>query len=79
MLISSGSMNTSGMFTRIDLSGTDDRRIPVDLTVLVTSLLGACNAETCPQMKADEWQYLCTAHGNEGAEECSAIDYILHT
>jgi hypothetical protein len=30
-------------------------------------------------MKAGEWQYLCTAHGNEGAEECSAIDYILHT
>jgi len=61
---------------RIGLIG---RRLPVDLTVLVTSLLGTCTAETCPKMKAEEWQYLCTAHGNEGAEECSAIDYILHT
>ncbi|WVQ98044.1 hypothetical protein IAU59_005166 [Kwoniella sp. CBS 9459] len=54
------------------------RRIPIDLTPLVTALLPICNPTTCPEMKADEWLYLCSAHGG-GAEQCSAIDYILHT
>lgn len=30
-------------------------------------------------MKADEWLYLCVAHGGNAIEECCAIDYILHT
>lgn len=30
-------------------------------------------------MKANEWQYLCVAHGGEGTDKCCAIDYILHT
>ncbi|KAK8847403.1 hypothetical protein IAR55_005261 [Kwoniella newhampshirensis] len=55
------------------------RRIPIDLTPLLTSLLPICTRETCPQMKADEWLYLCVAHGGGGTEECCAIDYILHT
>lgn len=55
------------------------RRLPIDLTALTTSLLDTCTPQSCPQMKADEWQYLCVAHGSEGAEECTAIDYILHT
>ena len=39
-----------------------------------------CNRQTCPEMKAGEWLYLCVAHGNDGAmEQCCAIDYILHT
>lgn len=59
--------------------GLTIRRIPIDLTPLVVLLLQICTAETCPKMKADEWQYLCVAHGREGAEECSAIDYIIHT
>ncbi|OCF45900.1 hypothetical protein I317_00388 [Kwoniella heveanensis CBS 569] len=54
------------------------RRIPIDLTPLVTALLPICNPTTCPEMKAGEWLYLCSAHGG-GAEQCSAIDYILHT
>ncbi|WVW78463.1 hypothetical protein I302_100417 [Kwoniella bestiolae CBS 10118] len=54
------------------------RRIPIDLTPLITALLPICNRETCPEMKAHEWLYLCSAHGG-GAESCSAIDYILHT
>ncbi|WVF69818.1 hypothetical protein IAT40_004597 [Kwoniella sp. CBS 6097] len=54
------------------------RRIPIDLTPLVIALLPICNPTTCPEMKADEWLYLCSAHGG-GAEQCSAIDYILHT
>ncbi|WWC59449.1 uncharacterized protein I303_102005 [Kwoniella dejecticola CBS 10117] len=54
------------------------RRIPIDLTPLLTALLPICNRETCPDMKAHEWLYLCSAHGG-GAESCSAIDYILHT
>ncbi|WWC67934.1 uncharacterized protein I206_101853 [Kwoniella pini CBS 10737] len=54
------------------------RRIPIDLTPLLTALLPICTRETCPDMKAHEWLYLCSAHGG-GAESCSAIDYILHT
>ncbi|ORX38815.1 Mob1/phocein [Kockovaella imperatae] len=54
------------------------RRIPIDLTPLITSLLSICTRETCPEMKANEWQYLCIAHDGK-TEECCAIDYILHT
>ena len=56
-----------------------DRRIPVDLAPLVSQLLTICSRDTCPRMKADEWLYLCVAHGSGGTEECCAIDYILHT
>ncbi|KAK4686652.1 hypothetical protein P7C73_g3471, partial [Tremellales sp. Uapishka_1] len=55
------------------------RRIPIDLTPLITSLLTVCSKDSCAQMKADEWLYLCVAHGSGGIEECCAIDYILHT
>ncbi|WWD21494.1 hypothetical protein CI109_105980 [Kwoniella shandongensis] len=55
------------------------RRIPIDLTPFLTSLLPICTRESCPQMKADEWLYLCVAHGGGGTEECCAVDYILHT
>ncbi|ORY31020.1 Mob1/phocein [Naematelia encephala] len=59
------------------------RRLPVDLTPLLINLLGTCSKETCPKMMAGEWLYLCVAHGDKDnskeAEECCAIDYILHT
>ncbi|KAI9636416.1 Mob1/phocein, partial [Dioszegia hungarica] len=55
------------------------RRLPIDLTPLVSQLLSHCTKESCPEMKADQWQYLCVAHGSGVSEECSAIDYILHT
>jgi hypothetical protein len=51
----------------------------VDLAPLVSQLLTICSRDTCPRMKADEWLYLCVAHGSGGTEECCAIDYILHT
>lgn len=80
----SGSTSISGIFALALVSSWRDngltyRRIPIDLTPLVVLLLQSCTGESCPKMKADEWQYLCVAHGREGAEECSAIDYILHT
>lgn len=31
-----------------------------------------CTRQTCPEMKAGEWLYLCVAHGNEGAMEVRA-------
>ncbi|KAI0088855.1 Mob1/phocein [Irpex rosettiformis] len=57
------------------------RRLAQDLThPLITTLQHECTRQTCPQMKAGEWLYLCVAHGNDGAmEQCCAIDYILHT
>ncbi|OXG16418.1 Mob1 family protein [Cryptococcus neoformans] len=54
------------------------RRIPIDLTPLITALLPICTRETCPQMRSSEWSYFCVAHGS-GTRECSTIDYILHT
>ncbi|KAI0072065.1 Mob1/phocein [Panus rudis PR-1116 ss-1] len=57
------------------------RRLAQDLShPLITMLQQECTRQTCPEMKAGEWLYLCVAHGNESAtEQCCAIDYILHT
>lgn len=57
------------------------RRLAQDLThPLITTLQQECTRQTCPEMKAGEWLYLCVAHGNDGSmEQCCAIDYILHT
>jgi hypothetical protein len=57
------------------------RRLAQDLShPLITMLQQECTRNTCPEMKAGEWLYLCVAHGNDGAmEQCCAIDYILHT
>ncbi|TFY82893.1 hypothetical protein EWM64_g1107, partial [Hericium alpestre] len=57
------------------------RRLAQDLShPLITSLQQECTRQTCPEMKAGEWQYLCVAHGNDSnMESCCAIDYILHT
>lgn len=37
----------------------------------------ACSSETCPEMRASEWQYLCAAH--DPPKSCCAIDYTCHT
>ncbi|KAG8752405.1 hypothetical protein FRC14_007057 [Serendipita sp. 396] len=57
------------------------RRLAQDLTYpLITLLQVECTRQSCPEMKAGEWLYLCVAHGNGGTmEQCCAIDYILHT
>ncbi|CAE6534737.1 unnamed protein product [Rhizoctonia solani] len=58
------------------------RRLAQDLTYpLITNLQLECNRDTCPEMKAGEWLYLCVAHGNAagGHIQCCAIDYIVHT
>ncbi|KAH9852492.1 Mob1/phocein, partial [Lenzites betulinus] len=57
------------------------RRVAQDLShPLITMLQQECTRNSCPEMKAGEWLYLCVAHGNDGAmEQCCAIDYILHT
>ncbi|KAL6717255.1 hypothetical protein ACLMJK_005170 [Lecanora helva] len=36
-----------------------------------------CSAQTCPEMRASEWQYLCAVH--EPPKPCCAIDYCTHT
>ncbi|KAH8814591.1 Mob1/phocein [Flagelloscypha sp. PMI_526] len=57
------------------------RRLAQDLShPLITMLQVDCTRQSCNEMKAGEWLYLCVAHGNDGAmERCCAIDYILHT
>ncbi|KAJ5974466.1 hypothetical protein N7481_011676 [Penicillium waksmanii] len=54
------------------------------LTMKVNNLLIAffaedppCSAQTCPEMRASEWQYLCAVH--EPPKSCCAIDYCCHT
>ena len=36
-----------------------------------------CSAQTCSEMRASEWQYLCAVH--DPPKSCSAIDYCCHT
>ncbi|KAK5129419.1 hypothetical protein LTR08_003275 [Meristemomyces frigidus] len=36
-----------------------------------------CSTQTCPEMRASEWQYLCAVH--DPPKSCSAIDYCCHT
>jgi len=36
-----------------------------------------CSPNTCPEMRASEWQYLCAVH--DPPKSCAAIDYCCHT
>ncbi|KAJ5505009.1 Mob1/phocein [Penicillium fimorum] len=36
-----------------------------------------CSAQTCPEMRVIEWQYICAAHSEP--QYCCAIDYCCHT
>ncbi|KAK3719302.1 hypothetical protein LTR37_004521 [Vermiconidia calcicola] len=36
-----------------------------------------CSPQTCPEMRASEWQYLCAVH--DPPKSCAAIDYCCHT
>lgn len=48
------------------------RRLAQDLTYpLITLLQNECTRQSCPEMKAGEWLYLCVAHGNGGSMEVS--------
>ncbi|GFF40904.1 MOB-like protein phocein [Aspergillus udagawae] len=54
------------------------------LTMKVNNLIVAffaedppCSAQTCPEMRASEWQYLCAVH--DPPKPCCAIDYCCHT
>ncbi|RKO83462.1 Mob1/phocein [Blyttiomyces helicus] len=53
------------------------RQVCLELNNLVVLLEPECTATSCPEMKADEWLYLCAAHTTP--QSCSAIDYIVHT
>ncbi|KAJ3740100.1 Mob1/phocein [Lentinula detonsa] len=49
------------------------RRLAQDLThPLITALQTECTRQTCPEMKAGEWLYLCVAHGNESTSHSSS-------
>ncbi|KAJ5525710.1 hypothetical protein N7494_012360 [Penicillium frequentans] len=54
------------------------------LTMKVNNLIIAffaedppCSVQTCPEMRASEWQYLCAVH--DPPKSCCAIDYCCHT
>lgn len=53
------------------------RRLAQDLShPLITMLQQECTRQSCPEMKAGEWLYLCVAHGNEGSME--VCTYVYH-
>ena len=50
------------------------------VNIIVTALFTdepPCSAQTCPEMRASEWQYLCAVH--DPPKSCCAIDYCCHT
>eukprot|EP01012_Entosiphon_sulcatum_P019887 TRINITY_DN24851_c0_g1_i2.p1 TRINITY_DN24851_c0_g1~~TRINITY_DN24851_c0_g1_i2.p1 ORF type:complete len:217 (-),score=32.38 TRINITY_DN24851_c0_g1_i2:154-804(-) len=54
------------------------RLIILQLNHFVVKLSPVCTQQTCPKMKAtDEWLFLCACH--KAPQECSAMDYSLHT
>lgn len=54
------------------------RMFCMQLNGLAVRLLECCSPETCSQMTATEqWIFLCAAH--KQPNECSAIDYTIHT
>lgn len=54
------------------------RRLAQDLASPLINLLQLeCDRNTCPEMKAGEWLYLCVAHGNGSTMEVSARKLLL--
>ncbi|KAI9229247.1 MAG: Mob1/phocein [Piptocephalis tieghemiana] len=53
------------------------RAICQELHSLVVQLVPECTVQTCPEMKAGDWIYLCAAHAHP--QPCCAIDYTFHT
>ncbi|CAG8495912.1 17294_t:CDS:2 [Acaulospora colombiana] len=52
------------------------RQLCLELNYLIVQLETECNRQSCPEMKADEWMYLCAAH--QTPMNCCAIDYMVH-
>ncbi|KAI4163294.1 MAG: hypothetical protein LQ342_003029 [Letrouitia transgressa] len=48
-----------------------------DLIVAFFEEKPPCSSQTCPEMRASEWQYLCAVH--DPPKSCCAIDYCCHT
>ncbi|KAJ3124052.1 hypothetical protein HK098_001428 [Nowakowskiella sp. JEL0407] len=53
------------------------RQICQDLGQFVALLEPECTPTSCPEMKADEWLYLCAAHPQPNS--CRAFEYMIHT
>eukprot|EP00300_Choanocystis_sp_HF-7_P008093 c15697_g1_i2.p1 GENE.c15697_g1_i2~~c15697_g1_i2.p1 ORF type:complete len:163 (+),score=25.99 c15697_g1_i2:206-694(+) len=53
------------------------RQIALELNQLVVDLCEACNATSCPTMRASDWVFRCAAH--QQPRQCTAMDYIVHT
>ncbi|KAI9280273.1 Mob1/phocein [Umbelopsis sp. AD052] len=53
------------------------RQLCLQLNYLIPGLDSECTIDSCPEMKADGWLYLCAAH--PVTKSCPAIDYIVHT
>lgn len=55
------------------------RRLTRDMNSLVIGLIADknCTPETCPEMRASSWQYLCAVH--DPPRSCNAMDYSTHT
>jgi hypothetical protein len=59
----------------------------MEINHFIIMLQDCCTAKTCPEMKADEWLFLCAAHPQpQGVTiilivsyQCCAIDYSIHS
>lgn len=47
------------------------------MSIFLMNDIPPCSNQTCPEMRASEWQYLCAVH--EPPKSCCAIDYCNHT
>ncbi|GAA5973005.1 hypothetical protein JCM21900_000671 [Sporobolomyces salmonicolor] len=54
------------------------RRITLDQHPWIAALSSRCTRLSCPDMRADDWWYVCAAHTAPPRAGCSAIDYCSH-
>ncbi|GAA5939930.1 hypothetical protein JCM1841_004114 [Sporobolomyces salmonicolor] len=54
------------------------RRITLDQHAWIAALSSRCTRLSCPDMRADDWLYICAAHAAPPCAGCSAIDYCSH-
>ena len=53
------------------------RQVCLELNDLIVLLEEECLFDSCSEMKAKDWLFLCASHGTP--QTCSALDYIVHT
>ncbi|GAA5883490.1 hypothetical protein JCM1840_003192, partial [Sporobolomyces johnsonii] len=53
-------------------------RITLDQHPWIAALSSHCTRVSCPDMRAEDWLYICAAHTTPPRAGCCAIDYCIH-